>query len=176
MSKLYDLYLDEHKVKVKEGFEWIRENLPELIIDIPGVDYEWQICMNHDASKTDPEEYEPYDAYFYGGNRSYEVVQNFRVAWLRHIHRNPHHWQHWVLINDEPEENEIILDMPYNYILEMICDWWAFSWSKGKLTEIFDWYADHKDYMKLSDNTRKTVEDILNKINNALNTELRKED
>nr|DAE02562.1 MAG TPA: hypothetical protein [Siphoviridae sp. ctmYS12] len=30
------------------------------------------------------------------------------------------------------------MDMPYNYIIEMICDWWAFSWNKGNLQEIFN--------------------------------------
>lgn len=88
-----------------------------------------------------------------------------------HIHRNPHHWQHWVLIHDdEPAE---YLDMPYEYIIEMICDWWSFSHKVGKLTEIFDWYKKHKD-MQLSDKTRKTVEDILDKIKNKIE-ELEKE-
>lgn len=58
--------------------------------------------------------------------------------------------------------------MPYNYIIEMICDWWAFSWNGRNLNEIFDWYDKHKDYMKLSDATRKTVEDILSKIKEKL--------
>ena len=62
----------------------------------------------------------------------------------------------------------IIMDMPYNYIIEMICDWWAFSWVSGNLSEIFNWYDQHKDYMKLSDQTRKTVEDILSKIKEKL--------
>lgn len=170
MSRQYDLYLEEHKGNVKKGFDWIKENLPELIIPIDGMDYEHQIGFEHDASKSDPEEYEAYDAYFYGGNRSYEVVQDFRYAWLRHIHLNKHHWQHWILSNDDPEEGEIVLDMPYNYILEMICDWWAFSWNSGNLREIFGWYDKHKDYMKLSDKTRKIVEDILGKIKEKLET------
>lgn len=168
MSREYDLYLENHKANVKKGFDWIKENLPELIVPMEGVDYEHQISFAHDASKSDPEEYEAYDAYFYGGNRSYEVVQNFRYAWLRHIHYNPHHWQYWVLHIDEPDEGTITLDMPYHYILEMICDWWAFSWNSGNLREIFDWYEKHKDYMKLSDKTRKTVEDILGKIREKL--------
>ena len=78
-----------------------------------------------------------------------------------HIHENPHHWQHWVLNNDEPEEGEVILEMDYIYIIEMICDWWAFSWQKGDLSEIFSWYDKHQKYIKLAPNTRKTVEDIL---------------
>lgn len=62
----------------------------------------------------------------------------------------------------------VILDMPHRYIIEMICDWWAFSWKKGNLFEIFSWYDEHKAYMKLSDKTRTTVEDILAKIKNKL--------
>ena len=172
MSLMYDLYLEKHKANVRKGFEWMRDNIPE-VIDERKTEFEWQICMNHDFSKTDPEEYEAYDTYFYGGvgNRSYSVVKEFRRAWLRHIHLNPHHWQHWVLINDEPTEGEIILDMPYIYIVEMICDWWAFSWSAGDLSEIFNWYSKHKDYMKLSDATRKSVEYILGKIQEKLEEE-----
>lgn len=167
MSLNYDNYLIQHKENVRKGFRWINENLPEIVRPA-GVGYEWQICYNHDFSKHDPEEYDAYDAYFYGGNRSYAVVNNFRLAWLRHIHKNPHHWQHWVLINDDPNKGTVVMDMPHLYIVEMICDWWAFSWNSGNLTEIFSWYDKHKDYMKLSDNTRKTVDDILNKIKDKL--------
>lgn len=168
MSREYDLYLEQHKGNVSKGYHWIEENLPELIIIIPGVDYEHQICFEHDLSKSNLDEYEAYDAYFYGGNRSYRVVEEFRYAWLKHIQNNPHHWQYWILINYEPNEGEIPLDMPYNYILEMICDWWAFSWNSGDLTEMFDWYEAHKDYMKLSPRTRENVEYILDKIREKL--------
>lgn len=164
MSREYDNYLTEHKGNVARGFHWIQEHLPELIPAEDGIDYEHQICFAHDKSKNESDEYDAYDAYFYGRNRSFQVVQDFNYAWLNHIHRNPHHWQHWLLLNDEPNESEIILDIPYHYILEMICDWWAFSWAKGDLTEIFNWYDQHKSYMKLSEKTRKTVEDILWKI------------
>lgn len=168
MSVQYDEYLEQHKSNVRKGYEWFRDNMPELLVDIYGVDYAWQIGVSHDASKDDLDEYDAYDKYFYGKNRSYQVVQDFNVAWLKHIHKNPHHWQHWILINDNPNEGEIVLDMPYNYILEMICDWWAFSWKNGNLYEIFKWYDEHKDYMKLSDKTRKTVNDILEKLRKKL--------
>ena len=168
MSKQYNLYLEQHKGNVAKGFYWIQENAPELLFDIPGVSYEHQICYSHDYSKSLSDEYEAYDDYFYGGNKSFNVVQDFNRAWLTHIHRNPHHWQYWILINDNPKEGEIIMDMPYNYIIEMICDWWAFSWSKGNLFEIFSWYDEHKNYMKLSAVTRMNVESILSKIKEKL--------
>jgi hypothetical protein len=166
VSLQYNEYLKNHKENVAKGYYYIRDNIPSLIIG--NYNYETQICKLHDMSKTNKDEYDAYDAYFYGGNKSYAVVQDFNKAWLTHIHRNPHHWQHWVLINDEPKEGDIILDMPYNYILEMICDWWAFSWSKGELYEIFKWYDEHKDYMKLSDSTRFSVEWMLMRIKESL--------
>lgn len=164
MSVQYDNFLTEHKENVAKGFRWLQENIPEVIED----GFEWQICFNHDASKTDPEEYDAYDAYFYGNNRSYSVVQNFKKAWLRHIHNNPHHWQHWILINDDPKEGMVVIDMPYIYVVEMICDWWSFSWTKGDLNEIFGWYEARKDYMKLSANTQRSVEYILGKMKDKL--------
>lgn len=166
MSREYDLYLDQHKGNVRKGYEWFQKNLPQVLENIP--DLEWQICYKHDESKTQPDEYYAYDAYFYGNNRSYQVVQDFNYAWLNHIHRNPHHWQHWILNNDDKELGEMILDMPVNYIIEMICDWWAFSWQKGDLYEIFKWYDERKDYIKLSEKTLKTLEDILNKMKDKL--------
>lgn len=165
MSVQYDEYLEKHKANVRKAFEWIQKNLPDLLIG--DYNYEWQICFAHDDSKTQHDEYEAYDAYFYGGNRSFSVVENFRRAFLMHIHRNPHHWQHWVLIHDD-DKDETILDMPYNYIVEMICDWWAFSWANGDLYEIFNWYDEHKNYIKLSDLARSNVEFILRKIKEKL--------
>lgn len=165
MSREYDLYLEQHKENVGNGYRWLCVELPELTEGVENL--EWYICSAHDASKSDPEEYGAYDAYFYG-NRSYEVVRNFERAWLRHIHNNPHHWQHWILNNDDPGEGMVILDMDYTYIIEMICDWWAFSWKDGNLREIFSWYNERKDYMKLSEKTRKTVNDILDKISKKL--------
>ena len=171
MSKQYDEYLNNHRGNVAKGYEWIEKNLPNLINEILDKGFEslgYQICIAHDHSKDEQDEYEAYDAYFYGGNRSFKVVQEFKIAWLKHIHRNPHHWQYWILHNDEPGEGMTVLDMPDNYILEMICDWWAFSWAKNDLYEIFGWYDQRKDYMKLSPKTRKRVESILEMIKTKL--------
>lgn len=167
MSKQYDEYLLQHRQAVGAAYDWIRDNLPELVLDECGV-LELYIKRHHDESKDDVEEYDAYDAYFYGGGRSEEVMENFNYAWLRHIHNNPHHWQHWVLINGDEEIGTIVLDMPYQYIIEMICDWWSFSFRIGDLYEIFSWYDEHKNHIKLSDKTRKTVEDILDKIKRKL--------
>lgn len=170
MSQQYDNYLKEHLDNVVKGCKWLIGNLPEIFLDDNNIsEVLYQCQFKHDRSKYNANEYDAYDKYFYGGNKSFEVVQNFNNAWLIHIHNNPHHWQHWVLLNDEPDEGEIILDMPDNYIIEMICDWWSFSWKTGNLYEIFNWYDKRKNYIKLSKATREKVENILHSIREKLN-------
>lgn len=162
MSTNYDEYLIDHIGGVKKAFAWMCENLPHVTEKMEDHRY---IIEQHDNSKYTSEEYDAYDRYFYGGNRSAKVVSDFNYAWLHHIHNNPHHWQYWVLQHDdEPEE---VLLMPYWYIIEMICDWWSFSWKSGNLYEIFDWYEKHKE-MKLHPATRTVVESILNQIKKKL--------
>ena len=167
MSKEYDNYIHEHVGNVMKGYKWICahiSNMPEL------QDYLTPELQNqlehHDESKWYPNEYYAYDKYFYGGNRSFKVVEDFNYAWLHHIHDNPHHWQHWVLLEDDPSNGSPykVMEMPVNYVIEMICDWWAFSWAKGNLMEIFDWYDKHKETMLLHPKTKKLVEKILAKI------------
>jgi hypothetical protein len=164
MSVEYNEYLNNHISNVSKGFEWLVENLPEVFDGVmPGL-MRSQINA-HDDSKWWEDEYEAYDDYFYG-NRDASVEDAFDLAWLHHQHNNPHHWQHWLLREDNGGTKA--LEMPKEYVLEMICDWWAFSWSKGKLTEIFDWYATNKPKMVLHPNTLQLVEDVLTKIRNKV--------
>lgn len=169
MSEKYNEYIKEHRENVFKAYQWLEKNLPELFTSDQFKAECRHLCeFEHDRSKFCEDEYEAYDAYFYGGNRSYSVVQNFNRAWLLHIHRNPHHWQYWILRNDDPELGEILINMPDKYVVEMICDWLSFSIAKGDLREILKWYEERKDHIKLSDITRETVEGILAKIQEKL--------
>ena len=173
MSYAYDQYLRQHRDNVVKGFNWITEHVPKLL---DGLDDSTYNILNHDQTKIMTDEYPAYDAYFYGGNRSAKVVNDFELAFLKHIHRNPHHWQYWVLLDDgKTEHTEKVFEMPYKYVLEMVCDWWSFSWSKGDRYSIFVWYDEHKDGIKLHPKTRKTVEDILETIKQTVNDQETKE-
>lgn len=166
MSQLYDDYLKEHVTNVGKAWVWMWDNLP--VSPVYGMEIENLVRM-HDMSKTKRDEYCAYDDYFYGGNRSTSVVRNFHKAWLKHIHRNPHHWQHWVLIHDdEPME---ALEMPPEYVYEMIADWWSFSFKSGNLREIFSWYEKHGPGMILHPKTKNQVESILGQIKEKLDKE-----
>jgi hypothetical protein len=159
MSAEYTQYIVEHKANVEKAYKWlidhnIFENC-ELPVNI----------VEHDLSKYGADEYQAYDNYFYG-KKTKEAERAFNYAWLHHIHHNPHHWQHWLLKEDDDELKA--LEMPEEYVYEMIADWWAFSWNKNDLTEIFTWYKDHKPKMILHPDTKTLVESILNKMKNEL--------
>ena len=181
MSIEYDQYIAEHREAVAKAWDWmktnllteidpwIRETYPESFdpIDIYAVD---ELVFDHDVSKNRPEEYYPYDDYFYlkKNNRSYEVVERFNKAFLLHMHANPHHWQYWILTDDSKGDGEKMIEMPLNYIFEMICDWWSFSWRMGDLMSIFKWWDDHEDWIRLHRRSKKVVIHILNKMKKIL--------
>lgn len=178
----YNDYLTTHISNVKRGYEWLKDNLPDILaIDNYADEISYygeldEIIANHDKSKYNkvPDadnyyeltcEYDAYANYFYG-EPSDEDKELFDLAWLSHIHNNPHHWQHWMLQNDE--DGLRILDMPYVFIVEMFCDHWSFSWRSDNLMGIEEWYLNHKDGILLSDSTRKTYETILNSVKSKL--------
>lgn len=166
MRDSYDMYLEEHIDGVNKSFNWLYEKLPE-IFDGYDADYIGSIVANHDKSKYDDEEYFAYCEYFYGNEKdSKEVLEDFDYAWLHHQHNNPHHWQYWLLREDDGHNKA--LEMPYEYIVEMICDWWSFSWKKGDLFEIFNWFDNNTEKILLHENSRKTVDDIMSKIKTKL--------
>jgi hypothetical protein len=166
MSQKYNEYLTEHCANVQKAGLWIVEHCKntDILKGLNEVKLKNQL-LNHDRSKYLYSEYNAYDVYFYGDNRTDSVISEFNYAWLHHIHKNPHHWQYWVLIHDdEPEE---ALEMPVEYVVEMIADWWSFSWKTGDLFEIFGWYDKHRS-MILHPKTRELVEAILNHIKEEL--------
>ena len=125
--------------------------------------------ITHDISKFLPDEFFPYSEHFYGINGTnnrdsifYEPGKDFAFdkAWLKHIHRNDHHWQHWILKLDNG--NIIILPMPEKCRLEMLCDWRGAAKAQGLGNNTIKWYIQNKNKMSLHPDTRKWVEDKLN--------------
>lgn len=167
MSKEYDDYLKSHIDAVRNAVDWMVENNVGDVRNLRGGLVAARLVSNaqaHDESKFLIEEYEPYDAYFYGERDE----GAFDVAWLHHIHVNPHHWQHWLLYEDENNGKPKPLEMPKEHALEMVADWWSFSWRSGNLREVFGWYGEHRDRIVLHPNTRKYVESVLGEINEKL--------
>jgi hypothetical protein len=159
----YTNYIEAHKERVKQYADWLKENLPEIFTDIDhNVDIEDfdKLIAEHDDSKYSIEEFEPYAQKFYGkqdiNGKPLEYIPGWDEAWQHHWQNNEHHPEYW-----------LGKDMPYIYILEMLCDWGSFSIDKGDMTELIDYYYEDAKYdeeKNLSDNTKKIIEEILSKI------------
>lgn len=160
-EKEYLKYLREHIYNTQKAFSLLTKLVNWDIINTEKMSEQ---IANHDNSKYGELEWKAYSDYFYT-ERTQEVIEAFDYAWLHHQNRNPHHWQYWLLHEDMG--NIRALDMPDNYILEMIADWWSFSIKKDDYLEILTWYKKHSSKMILSDKTREKVEDILSRIEEA---------
>lgn len=175
MSEKYDNYLKEHIGNVKKGYEWMKKHLPKEIFDGVVENDEWNLGL-HDLPKYGKDEYEAYDNYFYGGDKENERVKEaFNKAWLHHVHNNPHHWQYWVLIEDDLSAMSggyTCIEMPKHYVIEMVCDWWAFSWASKNLYEVFGWYRSHFAKIKLHENSQLYLENVLSELKKALDKEV----
>lgn len=147
----------------------------------------WRLLI-HDASKFRPSEWRPYVAHFYGpspehqatldhlatgvdiGVRRAQLMRDgmaaFNYAWLAHIHRNPHHWQHWLLREDSGKQ--LVLLMPADLADEMTADWIGAGQKilQGPtlthcVVETITWYVKNKDIMQLREPVRLRVEENL---------------
>lgn len=167
MSRKYIEYLQGHTSAVAKAAFWMADNI-ELGVSEDEAEEFLKNALVHDISKFGAEEFAPYDGYFYGEKDE----AAFNAAWLHHIHDNQHHWQHWMLMNDDGKYRDpgkvAALPMPRIHALEMVADWWSFSWRSGNLYEVFDWYGEHKDGMALHHSTREYVEDVMGRIRKAL--------
>ena len=137
----------------------------------------WQGIV-HDWSKFLPSEWRPYAEFFYGDTqrilrdarkqlgydpidlRNIAGVDAFNVAWLKHQHRSPHHWQHWVLREDSGATK--ILEMPKRYREEMLADWEGAGRAiTGKKGGTPAWYAKNRHNIQLHPSTRLLVDEEL---------------
>lgn len=165
MSEQYDKYLKEHIDNVQKAWNELKPLLQYLPVEITSFIHNSLIeymIKHHDESKYEVGEYNPYDDYFYtektDENRE-EINKAFAYAWNTHQKMNTHHWQYWVLLNDDGTTK--VLDMEIHSILEMFCDWWSFSWKQNNPREILDFYKYNRDKMQLSEYTQNIVEKLL---------------
>jgi len=137
-----------------------------VMIECFKVNLWWQGII-HDLSKLLPSEFFPYANYFYWNNNQkrdetgyYKPTDTgdkaFDFAWLLHQKRNKHHWQWWILPEDEGGIR--ILDMPLKYREEMLCDWRGAGRAQGYGDNTKDWYEKNKNRMLLNNKTRDYIE------------------
>lgn len=151
MSKQYDDYLKEHRANVLRAFQFMAANTAfynDMLVRYPNI---YEQILVHDESKLSDAEYTAYDKHWYGSFVNQKTEREFDLAWLHHQKHNPHHWQYWLLIKDSGRVEP--LDMPDNYIIEMLCDWSSFRFKDPQSTAV-NWYNSNGHKMILSDRTK----------------------
>ena len=129
--------------------------------------------LKHDISKFFPSEWFPYANFFYGSAPKaqrdstgyYKPTdtgdQAFDFAWLLHQKCNNHHWQWWILPEDEGGFK--VLKMDDKAVYEMTCDWCGASKAQGHggWEGVFVWYEANAHKMRLHPESRALIKCIL---------------
>lgn len=117
----------------------------------------WRGIM-HDMSKLLPSEFFAYADYFYANGDE----RAFDMAWLKHQKRNDHHWQWWILNEDSGASK--YMEMSWDAMTEMICDWVGAGKAMGKVSPKDDpfyetraWYRANQNKIRLNITTRQWV-------------------
>lgn len=120
----------------------------------------WQGII-HDWTKFLPSEFIEYSKYFASGKKT-----AIEYKWLEHLHRHKHHWQYWVLLDNEGKLQA--LRMPSNYIKEMIADWLSVALiehgRKEAIKWVLGWYDERRDKIVLHADSRRELEEELSKL------------
>lgn len=133
----------------------------------------WRGIM-HDWHKFRPCELIPYINFFDPNKKHAATVRDktgyykptdtgdkaFDRAWLLHQKIGRHHWQWWILPEDEGGIK--VLDMEQPYLTEMLCDWSGAGRAQKAETSVAQWYNINKHKMQLSEKTKNWLEREMN--------------
>lgn len=110
-------------------------------------------------------------ARYYQGNRSpidaEKENRGYSLAWQHHKGHNPHHWEYW--IDNLGTYKNTAIKIPYEYVIEMICDWLGAGivYSKQKVdfnkpySEPIEYYNKCKSERIFNKETQKLIENYL---------------
>jgi hypothetical protein len=167
---------------MKKYFKYLRYLLRHkwyVTVECFKVGLYWRGLM-HDMSKFSLSEFIPYAKYFYGLGNDIKRGRNstgyykptdtgdkaFDFAWLLHQKCNRHHWQWWILPEDEGGVKILEIQEPYR--TEMLCDWIGAGKAQGKFSPKDDylyetriWWKANNSKMQLHPNTREYFRNLL---------------
>lgn len=129
--------------------------------------------LMHDLSKYGITEFIPSARYFQGNRSPIEVekdLKGYSLAWQHHKGHNPHHWEYW--IDSIGTYENIPIEIPYSYMIEMICDWIGAGivYSKNKCDfnkpypEPYNYYKRYLDERIFHPQTQRDIEEFLDTI------------
>lgn len=131
----------------------------------------------HDYSKFYPSEWVGYRDWFNArpesGTRAFARAKDrFDTAWLKHIHRQDHHWQHWTQSRDATSVHTgsqlIQPPIPELAMREMVADWAGAGRTIHGEWEVLSWYLENEEEIKAHDESRRYLKMYVRQINSAL--------
>ena len=134
----------------------------------------------HDLSKYSPVEFFSSAKYFQGTSSPIDAekkAKGYSLAWQHHKGHNPHHWEYW--IDNIGTYQNTPIKIPYEYVIEMICDWLGAGivYSKQKVNlnapyhEPLEYYRKHTKERIIHEETRRLIECYLGMISvNGINS------
>lgn len=127
----------------------------------------------HDLSKFGIIEFGSSARYFQGNSSPIDAEKRekgYSLAWQHHKGHNPHHWEYW--IDNIGTYKNTPIKIPYEYVIEMICDWLGAGivYSKQKVNENMpykeplEYYNKHKAERIFNEDTQWLIELFLGMI------------
>ena len=158
--KMYSYHLNSRKEAVRKTWAFVRDRLSENIgMTVPFKAKIDELIKNHDDSKWGGEEF------LADRERMYPVEENKnkllkaweeQMAWATHISKNPHHWEYWA---SSKESDTSPTEMPYAFIIQMLCDWVAMCLDLN--IKPSEWFENNKRCMSINYHTKNTVCDLM---------------
>lgn len=118
--------------------------------------------QHHDESKFSVEEFPAAVERFKAGDPN---PDRYAAAWLNHVHKNPHHWQHWMFPDGfTPRGSSAeagVMAMPEEYVREMVADWMGSSMAYTGSWDMTKWLVDNMGRIRLHSRTAAAVRGVL---------------
>ena len=153
IAKKYIETLEDHIKYVREAGKTIGVNEDQSAI--------------HDDSKWTEAEFPGYAMHFQGGG----APEEFSRAWLHHIHKNPHHWQHWIFPDGHTPKGSTVengaVEMPYHFVLEMVADWMGSEMTNKGRWDMSAWLIKNIPKIRVHSKTAKPLRSILDSLGYA---------
>lgn len=115
----------------------------------------------HDMSKFSPTEFFESVKYYQGDRSPIDACKEdkgYSNAWFHHRGQNKHHWEYWV---DDFQNGMVPKKMPFNYVLEMVCDFLgagrAYMGEDFSIQAEYDWWQNKKTVVVMHEDTLKLV-------------------
>jgi hypothetical protein len=122
----------------------------------------WRLII-HDWSKLLPSEWFGYAEWKYKqmteeGGGTNKNDRGYGRSWHLHYLRNPHHWQHFIYVDDQ-KGSCYPVEIPDKYRREMLADWRATQRIRFGDNNVLPYYEMNKEVILLAPETRAWLEE-----------------